>query len=170
MPDLTTGNTFGFLLTDTSRLFRQHFEKTVAENGLGLTPGEIRALGFVIRFRGARQAILAERMGVEPMTLSAYLDRLESRKLILRTMDPSDRRAKLIEPTDDAFRIFQELDPLFDRIYAFATRGLSREAVDAAAEVLRQIRSNLTSDPLLNEPVDLLHPQPPGAEGGTGER
>jgi len=35
VPELTSGNTFGFLLTDTSRLFRQFFERTVAENGLG---------------------------------------------------------------------------------------------------------------------------------------
>ena len=42
MPELTSGNTFGFLLTDTSRLFRQFFERTVASTqalilaGLGL--------------------------------------------------------------------------------------------------------------------------------------
>ncbi|WP_279481098.1 MarR family winged helix-turn-helix transcriptional regulator [Aureimonas sp. SK2] len=160
------GNAFGFLLTDTSRLFRQYFEKTVAENGLGLTPGEIRALGHVIRFRGSRQAILAERMGVEPMTLSAYLDRLEARKLIHRTMDPNDRRAKLIEPTEDAFRIMRELDPLFDKIYAYATQGLSEGQIREVGEALKIIRSNLTTDPQLEEPVNLLcteNPLHPGS-------
>ncbi len=150
------GNAFGFLLGDTSRLFRQYFEKTIAENGLGLTPGEIRALGHVIRFRGSRQAILAERMGVEPMTLSAYLDRLEARQLIRRAMDPNDRRAKLIEPTDEAFRIMRELDPLFDQIYASATQGLSADQIQVAGEVLRAIRANLSNDPQLEEPINLL--------------
>ena len=160
------GNAFGFLLTDTSRLFRQYFEKTVAENGLGLTPGEIRALGHVIRFRGSRQAILAERMGVEPMTLSAYLDRLEARKLIHRTMDPNDRRAKLMEPTDEAFRIMHELDPLFDKIYASVTQGLTAEQVQAAGEVLRIMRANLSTDPQINEPLNLLCTEP----AATGPR
>lgn len=161
------GNAFGFLLTDTSRLFRQYFEKIVAENGLGLTPGEIRALGHVIRFRGSRQAILAERMGVEPMTLSAYLDRLEARKLIDRIMDPNDRRAKLIEPTEEAFRIMRELDPLFDRVFAFAMQGLNEDQVRAAGEVLRMIRGNLSNDPQLEEPINLLCKQPGGKDPGA---
>ncbi|WP_245415010.1 MarR family winged helix-turn-helix transcriptional regulator [Aureimonas flava] len=133
---------------------------------MGLTPGEIRALGHVIRFRGSRQAVLAERMGVEPMTLSAYLDRLEARKLIHRTMDPNDRRAKLIEPTEEAFRIMRELDPLFDKIFSFATQGLTEEQIRAAGAVLRIVRGNLSTDPQLEEPVNLLCKEP-RAEGSN---
>lgn len=161
VPELTTGNAFGFLLTDTSRLFRQFFERIVSENGLGLTPGEIRALGYVIRFRGSRQAVLAERMGVEPMTLSAYLDRLEGRGLILRAVDASDRRAKLIEPTDAAFQIMQTLDPLFDQIYCRVTEGLTKDEMETIASALQKMRSNLTNDPQIIARVDLLHPVPP---------
>lgn len=156
VPELTSGNTFGFLLTDTSRLFRQFFERTVAENGLGLTPGEIRALGNVIRFRGSRQAALAERMGVEPMTLSAYLDRLEGRGLIQRTVDASDRRAKLIEPTEAAFDIMKSLDPLFDQIYRHATGSVTKAEMQATAQTLAKLRANLTNDPQITAAIDLL--------------
>jgi len=152
--ELTSGNTFGFLLTDTSRLFRQFFERTVAENGLGLTPGEIRALTNVIRFRGSRQAALAERMGVEPMTLSAYLDRLEGRGLIRRTVDTSDRRAKLIEPTDAAFDVMNSLAPLFDQIYRHATSGVTKTEMVAMAGMLTRLRANLTNDPQITAPID----------------
>ncbi|RYY35203.1 MAG: MarR family transcriptional regulator [Sphingomonadales bacterium] len=158
MSELTSGNTFGFLLTDTSRLWRQYFERTVVENGLGLTPGEIRALGNVIRFRGSRQAALAERMGVEPMTLSAYLDRLEGRGLIRRMVDSSDRRAKLIEPTDAAFEIMNSLAPLFDQIYRHATSGVTKAEMVAMANVLARLRANLTNDAQLSAPIDLLSP------------
>ncbi len=155
MPDLTMGNAFGFLLGDTSRLFRQYFEKTIAENGLGLTPGEIRALGHVIRFRGSRQAILAERMGVEPMTLSAYLDRLEARQLIRRAMDPNDRRAKLIEPTDEAFRIMRELDRCSTRSMPPRRRGCRRTRSRWPARCCG--RSAPTQQrPQLEEPINLL--------------
>lgn len=167
VPELTTGNAFGFLLTDTSRLFRQFFERTVAENGLGLTPGEIRALGFVIRFRGSRQAALAEHMGVEPMTLSAYLDRLEGRSLIMRAVDPSDRRAKLIEPTNAAFEIMQSLDPLFDKIYGHVTEGLTKAEMKVIATALQTMRANLTSDPQIAAKIDLLHS--PCASGSVAQ-
>ena len=147
MSELTTGNMFGFLLTDTSRLFRQYFERMVSENGFGLTPGEIRALTHVLRFRGSRQALLAERMGVEPMTLSAYLDRLEARGLIRRMMDSSDRRAKLIEPTDEAFAMMSELEPLFGRILNQLMQGMSEDETLAVTKGLEKLRANLISDP-----------------------
>lgn len=154
MAEHSTGNMFGFLLTDTSRLFRQFFERTVQENGLGLTPGEIRTLGHTIRFRGSRQAVLAERMGVEPMTLSAYLDRLEARGLIVRTVDAADRRAKLIEPTEEAGRVMRELDPLFVDIYQRATRGMDENEVALMSEALQKLRSNLTTEPPISTAND----------------
>lgn len=147
--ELTSGNALGFLLTDTSRLFRQFFERKVAENGLGLTPGEIRALSHAIRWRGSRQAVLAERMGVEPMTLSAYLDRLEGQGLVDRRVDPADRRAKIVEPTKAAFATMEALDPLFDEIYAHVTNGMDEGEVKLMAKGLRAMRANLTSEPEL---------------------
>ncbi len=164
--EIATGNMFGFLLTDTSRLFRQYFERMVTENGFGLTPGEIRALGYVIRFRGSRQALLAERMGVEPMTLSAYLDRLEARSLIRRMMDSSDRRAKLIEPTEEAFCVMRQMEPLFSRILDHFTQGISDEEMAVLQRGLEKLRANLTSDPQIIAPINLYDPNgtAPGAE------
>lgn len=156
--EIATGNMFGFLLTDTSRLFRQYFERMVTENGFGLTPGEIRALGYVIRFRGSRQALLAERMGVEPMTLSAYLDRLEARSLIRRMMDSSDRRAKLIEPTEEAFCVMRQMEPLFSRILDHFTQGISDEEMAVLQRGLEKLRANLTSDPQIIAPINLYDP------------
>ena len=147
MSTFISGNALGFLLTDVSRLFRQQFERTVGENGLGLTAGEIRALGHVIRYRGSRQAALAERMGVEPMTLSAYLDRLEARGLIRRSADPTDRRAKLIEPTEAGEATIDELDPLFGMVLDFMTRGLPAADIEILRRSLQAMRANLTSDP-----------------------
>lgn len=117
MTQLMPDNSLGFLLTDLSRLFRQAFEKSVGDAGLALTPGEIRALAHVARYGGARQAVLAERMGVEPMTLSAYLDRLEARGLIVRTTDPTDRRAKVISQTASARDVIEQIRPLAEQIY-----------------------------------------------------
>ncbi|MGB3502844.1 MAG: MarR family transcriptional regulator [Mesorhizobium sp.] len=95
-------NSFGFLLTDTSRLYRAEFDRRVTEAGIGVTPGEARTLVQAARAGMVRQSVLAERMGVEAMTVSGYLDRLEANSLIERLPDPSDRRAKLVALTDKA--------------------------------------------------------------------
>ncbi len=147
--EYTSGNTLGFLLADDARLYRQAFERAVAENGHGLTPGEVRTLGHAMRYSGSRQAILAERMGIEPMTLSAYLDRLEARQLIRREVDRTDRRAKIIHPTESAVKLMREIAPTFQRVYDEATRGLDPDDMRVCVKVLMALRSNLTSDPEL---------------------
>ncbi|HEX2018862.1 MAG TPA: MarR family transcriptional regulator [Aurantimonas sp.] len=147
MTQLLPGNSLGFLLVDTARLFRQAFERAVVDAGLELTPGEIRALAYVARFEGTRQAKLAERMGVEPMTLSAYLDRLEQRGLISRTIDPKDRRAKVVRPTAQAEKVFIDARPVAMALYEETVRGFSEEERIVIDALLQRVRANLTSDP-----------------------
>lgn len=146
MTQLLPGNSLGFLLTDLSRLFRQAFEKSVEAAGLELTPGEIRALAHVARHNGSRQAVLAERMGVEPMTLSAYLDRLEAHGLIIRMTDPTDRRAKVISPTPAAEGVFERVRPLAMQVYYKITRGLDAEQLRITEAALATMRANLSGD------------------------
>lgn len=146
MTQLMPGNSLGFLLTDLSRLFRQAFEKVVGNAGMELTPGEIRALAQVARHNGARQAVLADRMGVEPMTLSAYLDRLEVHGLIVRTTDPTDRRAKVISPTPAAEVIFERVRPLAMEVYDKMTAGLNAEELRVIDTALVKMRANLVNE------------------------
>ncbi|SKA20848.1 MarR family winged helix-turn-helix transcriptional regulator [Consotaella salsifontis] len=150
---LPNNNSFGFLLTDVSRLFRQTFEKAIMEAGIDLTPGEVRALAHVARAPGSRQATIAERMGVEPMTLSAYLDRLESRRLINRETDPSDRRAKIVTLTDESEEVFKRVQPVAEAIYRQTVDGIDPAVQDAVGAALARMRGNLaSSDPLLRQP------------------
>lgn len=166
MPKLTSSNPLGFLLVDVARLFRQDFERAVVEAGLSLTPGEIRALLYVWRFEGSRQAVLAERMGVEPMTMSAYLDRLENRALIERNVDKNDRRAKVVNTTQAAADIFEEIRPIAAAMYERLVRGFNDEEREAVSQLLTRIRQNLTSDPqiLADDPTVVA-----SREGRAGE-
>lgn len=102
MPHRVNTESFGFLITDISRLIRAEMDRAIAEAGIGVTAGEARTLSHAARAGSVRQNVLAERMGVEAMTLSSYLDRLEARGLVVRVGDPRDRRAKLVELTEDA--------------------------------------------------------------------
>ncbi|MEM5583626.1 MULTISPECIES: MarR family winged helix-turn-helix transcriptional regulator [unclassified Roseibium] len=97
------------LVVDLARLLRRRFEAELSRVDTGLTAGEARTLFYVWRNPGHRQAILAELMYVEPMTLVGYLDTLEKAGLIRRCPDPNDKRAKLIALTPLA-------DPVLERI------------------------------------------------------
>ncbi|MDY8109361.1 MarR family winged helix-turn-helix transcriptional regulator [Fulvimarina sp. 2208YS6-2-32] len=106
------------------------------------------------RHEGSRQAVLAERMGVEPMTLSAYLDRLENRGLVKRTPDPHDRRAKVINTTAKAATVFANARPVALEVYARVTRGLSKQECAEIERLLSHVRSNMTGEPVEPELED----------------
>ena len=72
MPRKLESDTIGMLLTDVSRLLRGAFDRKVNAMDLGITPGEARTLVQVAVTEGIKQAEIATRMGIEPMTLSAY--------------------------------------------------------------------------------------------------
>ncbi|HWK13154.1 MAG TPA: MarR family winged helix-turn-helix transcriptional regulator [Rhizobiaceae bacterium] len=102
MPSTIDPHSFGFLLADMARLNRAEFDRRIASSGLGITPAEARTLFHVAHAGGERQNVIAERMGVEAMTVSGLIDRLEARGLVAREPDPTDRRAKLVRTTGAA--------------------------------------------------------------------
>lgn len=136
-------DTIGMLLTDVSRLLRGAFDRRISASGLGVTPGEARALIQVAATEGIKQAEIAVRMGIEPMTLSTYLDRLEALGLVTRIPDPGDRRAKNVVVTDAADPLLtgvkREVRDLMDQV----ADGLDSEGREALRISLKGLRDNL---------------------------
>lgn len=143
MPGYLDPDSFGFLITDIARLLRSEFDRRIAEAGLGLTPGEARALSQAARAGAVRQNALAEHMGVEAMTVCGYLDRLEARGLIKRTIDPSDRRAKLVNLTDEAETLLRRLAEISTEVRESASAELSAAELITLQKSLKQVRATL---------------------------
>ncbi|CTQ46097.1 MarR family winged helix-turn-helix transcriptional regulator [Roseibium aggregatum] len=134
------------LVVDLARLLRRNFEAELSKVDTGLTAGEARTLFYVWRLPGQRQAVLADAMYVEPMTLVGYLDTLEKARLIRRCQDPNDRRAKIIELTPSA-------DPLLEKIGTALQEVRSRALEDIPADQRQILESLLQTmkDSLLQE-------------------
>lgn len=145
MPYRPDPDSFGFLVTDVARLIRAEMDRRIGEAGLGLTAGEARTLSHVARAGAVRQNALAERMGVEAMTLSGALDRLEAQGLIERQPDPTDRRAKLVHLTGKADEMLARMAPVSAGIRADASLGLEPEDWKRLLDVLKTTRANLSA-------------------------
>jgi DNA-binding MarR family transcriptional regulator len=139
----------GFLVGDIARLLRRRFERALAEEDMGVTPSEARTLAFVEHYPHYHQAMLAERLGVEPMTLSSVLDRLETAGLVERQTDPCDRRAKCVVLTEAARPVLARIREVAIGIRAAALDGMSDAEGAAAYALLARIHDNLSlvSDP-----------------------
>lgn len=136
-------NSFGFLITDLSRLIRAEMDRRISEAGLGLTPGESRTLAHAARAGVVRQNVLAERIGIEAMTLSTYVDRLEAKGLVERVPDPDDRRAKLVRLTEAASEALGGVNSAAASIRADASASIDPADWATLLNLLRQARDNL---------------------------
>lgn len=134
---------FGFLITDTARLLRAEFDRLIAAENIGVTPGEARALVHAGHAGAIRQTLLAERMGLEAMTLSTYLDRLEERGLVVREQDPSDRRAKLVQVTPEAETVLRLIRQVGATIHSEVQEGIDPAHWVIFLETLQQLRLDL---------------------------
>ncbi|QKG71799.1 MarR family winged helix-turn-helix transcriptional regulator [Erythrobacter mangrovi] len=134
----------GYLLSDSGRLLRKTFDERV--RSLGLTAVQARLLLSLVKFPDNNQAFYAERIEVEPITLTRIVDRLEESGWVERVADPSDRRARLLHLTDKSREIVEPLRTIIDGLVADMVEGLSQEDQDGLAALLAKVSDNLSAD------------------------
>lgn len=139
-------DTFGFIVNDLSRIIRAEMDRRTAEAGLGMTTGEGRVLLNACRTGPIRQSLLAERLGIEAMTLSCLVDRLEGKGYVERQQDPDDRRAKLVTLTEAGTAVVARMEPIAASIRADAARGIDPDEWQRLLVALRTARANLLAD------------------------
>jgi MarR family transcriptional regulator, transcriptional regulator for hemolysin len=135
--------TIGLLLVDGARLLRLQIDRALEGAGLGLTSGEARTLAYVSLYPASRQTTLAARMNVEPMTLVTFLDKLESRGLVAREPDPTDRRAKIIQLASDAQPTLEQVLGITRKVQDGALQDFRPEEVEMLRTLLTRMRANI---------------------------
>jgi DNA-binding MarR family transcriptional regulator len=135
------------LIGDATRLMRIAFEKRITQAGLGLTLGEARALLNIANAAGSRQMDIAIRMGVEPMTLCTYLDKLQVLGLIERQPCSADRRAKRINLAPASDEMLASIRREMKIVIEQGTTGMTAEARRKFKHALGAFTANLQSFP-----------------------
>ncbi len=77
----------------------------------GLTPVQFGALQAVRRSPGVDQRTLATTIGLDTSTTGGVIDRLEARGLLRRNPSPTDRRVRLLTPTDEGIALLDQVYP-----------------------------------------------------------
>ncbi|WP_146588367.1 MarR family winged helix-turn-helix transcriptional regulator [Puniceibacterium confluentis] len=143
MPRNIDPDTLGFLLNDLARLMRSTFEHEIEAAAIPVTPSEARVLAHMSRCGAVQQTQLACILGVAPMSLSAFIDRLEAGGLVARRPDPSDRRAKLVTLTPAAEPVLDQIAQAGARARACATSGIDAAELDRFRKTACRIRDSL---------------------------
>ena len=131
-----------FEIGETAHALRRSFDRRAAT--LGVTRAQWKVLFRLSRQPGLRQVELADKLDVEPITLSRIIDRLAEAGLVERTADPADRRAWRLQVTETAQPLIAKLRKLAEGLVDDAFRGLNERELKVMRGNLALIRENLT--------------------------
>lgn len=130
-------------MADNSRLLRRLFDDRV--RNLGLTAVQARLLLALDRHPDCNQGFYADRLEVEPITLTRIVDRMEAAGWIERRADPADRRARILHLTDKARDTVAQVEAIVERLVSDMLTGLSKQDQRQLGELLDRIGSNLAT-------------------------
>lgn len=131
----------GYRLADNSRQLRRLFDERV--RGLGITGPQARLLLSLERHPNENQAFYAERLEIEPITLTRIVDRLEDAGWVERQADPADRRARILHLTEKSRGIVARLRDSAELMFEEVLDGLAPAEREVFAAMLERIAANL---------------------------
>ncbi|TXS94134.1 MarR family transcriptional regulator [Parahaliea maris] len=136
--------TMSFELHSSARLLRRNFDRRAKEHGLSRSRWQV--LWHLAQEEGMKQAELAERMDVAPISLTRQLDNLEQEGLVERQRDEQDRRCFRIYLTEAAQPALAVLRELAQETREQAMHGLSEQEVNQLQYLLSRVRQNLSCE------------------------
>jgi len=133
----------GYRLADNSRQLRRPFDERV--RSLGITGPQARLLLSLARNPNHNQAFYAERLEIEPITLTRIVDRLEETGWVERQPDPADRRARILHLTVKSRGIVTQLQLTVKGLFEDMMQGFGEAERASFAAALERIAANLAA-------------------------
>lgn len=134
---------FGHLLMRVSRTWRSVVDGRLAD--LGLTDTTWVPL---FHLHAADQALtlkqLAQRVGLDSSTLVRVVDLLESRGLVVRETDVSDRRSKSLRLTEQGLAVVADVRGKLYQVEAQVLAGMDARTVSTLREGMQQLHERLS--------------------------
>ena len=133
--------TTSYALAKVCRAHRANVGDLLAE--IGLHVGQEMVLIELWEKDGLRGGELAERLGVEPPTVTKMLRRLERCGLVIRRQDPEDARSFRVYLTDEGRSLEGPVNRCWERAEEKVLAGMSAGERRTFYRLLTKVRANL---------------------------
>ena len=134
------------------RLWRASHTRTAAAfETIGLTPALFALLNVIAAREGAIQQELGATLGIDPSTMVALIDRLETAGLAKRRPSPKDRRAREVAITAKGRRRLERARAMAVEVEDEVLGGLTAEERDQLLTLLRRALASAPPQPLWSE-------------------
>ncbi|GGR40791.1 DNA-binding MarR family transcriptional regulator [Nocardioides luteus] len=117
------------------RLLREH----------GLHPGQELVMMTLWQDGPQRQVDLAETLDSDAATMTRGIARLERAGLVRRTRSTTDRRAVIVEATEESQGLKRLVGEAWAELERATRGGMSPARVEAARELLAELEANVTA-------------------------
>lgn len=155
---------FGFLLTETARLFRKILDRRL--HPLGLTRAQWSVLAILSSRDGLSQSQLAELLEIEKTTIGRLIDHVEKNGWIERRPIPGDRRQWGVFLTEQARRLIAEVETVVLNTRIEMLGGLAPQQQQELTHALQAVKSNLSAALSADESRHAIH-DPDGRSATT---
>lgn len=127
----------------TAGLVRAAFDARLASLDLNLTQASL--ISYVCEFGRTSQTRLADHLGIGRAAIGSVVDQLQTRGLVERQPNPSDRRVWLVAVTPSGRDLASEVAKVDEVLRADLRRGIGREERQALAWVMTRLQHNVRS-------------------------
>lgn len=128
-----------FVLTKTQQAVQQMFKSRLAP--YGVTPGQYAVLKCLWDGDGKTAKQLADMLYLDGSTMTGILDRIESKGLIKKQVDPKDRRAIRVTLTSSGRDLEEPLTRVIDEANKTALANLANPESETLKVLLQKLNS-----------------------------
>ena len=135
-------NSIGYIINRTAKAFIKALDSQLKEK-VGVTAGQWKVLVMLVDQNGLAQKEIADRLGLDGATLIPIIDKMEKDKLVVRKVDPADRRNNRIYRTQRADALWDKMMQCVSSIKEISIKGIPDQNVKIMKDVLENIWKNL---------------------------
>ena len=139
------GNALGPMLGRCAHLARERMDARMSR--FGMTSVQTHVLRFLRQNGGQMpQRELLENLKVKPSTVNGILDRMEEKRLVVRSVSGTDARQRVVALTPAGLEREAEVKQSFLEAEALIARGMTEEETDTLRSLLERVIHNLEED------------------------
>src|ERR687886_1290890 len=137
-------NSIGFIVNRVARSFVKALDLELHDK-VGVTVGQWKVIVMLVKQNGLTQKETADKLGLEGPTLIPIIDKMEKEGLVIRKVDPSDRRNNRIYRTEKADALWDRMMECASKVRQVALKNIPEVDVNITRTVLDRIWNNLGS-------------------------
>ena len=138
-------NSIGFIVNRTAKAFVKALDSELHDQ-VGITVGQWKVIVMLVKTNGLTQKEIADKLGLESPTLIPIIDKMEKEELVIRKVDPSDRRNNRIYRTDKADALWERMVQCASKVRQVSVKEISDADLNIMRAALDKIWHNLRAE------------------------